>query len=135
MTLNHLEEGRGKIIAEIMKTDEKIALLSAKDKKSRLMIQKDFHLRRLMAVDGANSELVNTYRRYYDKLIGIAEEGELELLAKEGAKGMGGAPRNTTTDAEVIKDRQRLLTQVKLEALMESSQAIGGFLDGEFQEI
>ena len=128
-----LEEGRGKIIAEIMKTDEKIALLSAKDKKSRLMIQKDFHLRRLMAVDGANSELVNTYRRYYDKLIGIAEEGELELLAKEGAKGMGGAPRNTTTDAEVIKDRQRLLTQVKLEALMESSQAIGGFLDGEFQ--
>ena len=128
-----LEEGRGKIIAEIMKTDEKIALLSAKDKKSRLMIQKDFHLRRLMAVDGANSELVNTYRRYYDKLIGIAEEGELELLAKEGAKGMGGAPRNTTTDAEVIKERQRLLTQVKLEALMESSQAISGFLDGEFQ--
>lgn len=128
-----LEEGRGKILAEIMKTDEKIALLSAKDKKSRLIIQKDFHLRRLMAVDGANSELVNTYRRYYDKLIGIAEEGELELLAKEGAKGMGGAPRNTTTDAEVIKERERLLTQVKLEALMQSSQAIGSFLDGEFQ--
>ena len=37
-----LEEGRGKIIAEIMKTDEKIALLSAKDKKSRLIIQETF---------------------------------------------------------------------------------------------
>ena len=64
-----LEEGRGKIIAEIMKTDEKIALLSAKDKKSRLIIQRDFHLRRLMAVDGANSELIETYKEYYAKLI------------------------------------------------------------------
>ena len=86
-----------------------------------------------MAVDGANSELITKYKDYYNKLIQTAEDGELELLAKESAKGMGGAPRNTTTDAEIIKERQRLLTQVKLEALMESSQAIGNFLDGEFQ--
>jgi hypothetical protein len=72
-----LEEGRGKIIAEIMKTDEKIALLSAKDKKSRLIIQRDFHLRRLMAVDGANSELIAKYKEYYAKLIGIEEQAEL----------------------------------------------------------
>jgi len=74
-----LEEGRGKIIDEIMKTNEKIALLSAKDKKSRLIIQRDFHLRRLMAVDGANSELVQAYEKYYRKLIETAEEGEISL--------------------------------------------------------
>ena len=49
-----IAEGRGKILAEIMKTDEKIALLSAKDKKIRLIIQRDFHLRRLMGAHGAN---------------------------------------------------------------------------------
>ena len=128
-----LQEGSDKIIAEIMRTDEKIALLSAKDKKSRLIIQRDFHLRRLMTVDGANSELINTYKEYYDRLIAIAEEGELELLAREGAGGMAGRPRNTITDAETIRERQRLLTEVKIEALMESSQAIGSFLDAEFQ--
>lgn len=72
-----IAEGRGKILAEIMKTDEKIALLSAKDKKSRLIIQRDFHLRRLMAVDGANSELIAKYKEYYAKLIGIEEQAEL----------------------------------------------------------
>ena len=122
-----------KYVKELMKVDEKIALLSAKDKKSRLIIQRDFHLKRLIATHGANSELVKAYKKYYRQLIQTAEEGELELLAKEGAKGMGGAPRNTTTDAEAIKDRQRLLTQVKLEALMQSSQAISGFMDSEFQ--
>lgn len=131
--IKSLEEGRGKIIAEIMKTDEKIALLSAKDKKSRLIIQRDFHLRRLMAVDGANSELITKYKEYYAKLIGLAEDGELELAAKLAAKGMGGAPRDKNKDAEIIKERQRLLTEVKLQALMESSQSIGSFLDGEYQ--
>ena len=125
--IKSLEEGRGKILAEIMKTDEKIALLSAKDKKSKLIIQRDFHLRRLMAVDGANSELINTYKRYYAELIGIEEEAEISRLASIDNGKIGGAT------PEQIKERQRLLTEVKLEALMESSQAINGFLDGEFQ--
>ena len=125
--IKSLEEGRGKILAEIMKTDEKIALLSAKDKKSKLIIQRDFHLRRLMAVDGANSELINTYKRYYAELIGIEEEAEISRLASIENGKIGGAT------PEQIKERQRLLTEVKLEALMESSQAINGFLDGEFQ--
>ncbi len=128
-----LKEGQGKLLAEIIKTNEKTALLSVKDKKSRLIIQRDFHLRRLMAAHGANSEIVKAYKKYYKQLIDTAEQGELELLAKEGAEGMGVLKRNTTTDAEIIKDQQRLLTQVKLEALMESSQAISSFMDGEFQ--
>ena len=123
-----IAEGRGKILAEIMKTDEKIALLSAKDKKSRLIIQRDFHLRRLMAVDGANSELINTYKKYYAELIGIEEEAELSRLKIDPF-----APRDKNADAEAIKERQRMLTEIKLEALMESSQAITGFMDAEFQ--
>lgn len=123
-----IAEGRGKILAEIMKTDEKIALLSAKDKKSRLIIQRDFHLRRLMAVDGANSELINTYKKYYAKLIGMEEEAELSRLKIDPF-----APRDKNADAEAIKERQRMLTEIKLEALMESSQAITGFMDAEFQ--
>ena len=123
-----IAEGRGKILAEIMKTDEKIALLSAKDKKSRLIIQRDFHLRRLMAVDGANSELINTYKKYYAELIGIEEEAELSRLKIDSF-----APRDKNADAEAIKERQRMLTEIKLEALMESSQAITGFMDAEFQ--
>ena len=123
-----IAEGRGKILAEIMKTDEKIALLSAKDKKSRLIIQRDFHLRRLMAVDGANSELINTYKKYYAELIGIEEEAELSRLKIDSF-----APRDKNADAEAIRERQRMLTEIKLEALMESSQAITGFMDAEFQ--
>ena len=123
-----ISEGRGKILAEIMKTDEKIALLSAKDKKSRLIIQRDFHLRRIMAVDGANSELIEKYKQYYAKLISLEEESEMSKLKIDPF-----APRDLNADAEAIKERQRLLTEVKLEALMESSQALSGFLDGEFQ--
>ena len=123
-----LEEGRGKIIAEIMKTDEKIALLSAKDKKSRLIIQRDFHLRRLMAVDGANSELINTYKEYYAKLIGIEEEAEIARNSKADLSfGTGGLTPNE------IKERQAQILEAKLQTMMEASQAITSFMNAEFQ--
>ena len=123
-----LEEGRGKIIAEIMKTDEKIALLSAKDKKSRLIIQRDFHLRRLMAVDGANSELINTYKEYYAKLIGIEEEAEIARGSRADLSfGTGGLTPNE------IKERQAQILEAKLQTMMEASQAITSFMNAEFQ--
>ena len=123
-----LEEGRGKIIAEIMKTDEKIALLSAKDKKSRLIIQRDFHLRRLMAVDGANSELIETYKEYYAKLIGIEEEAEITRNSKADLSfGTGGLTPNE------IKERQAQILEAKLQTMMEASQAITSFMNAEFQ--
>jgi len=123
-----LEEGRGKILAEIMKTDEKIALLSAKDKKSRLIIQRDFHLRRLMAVDGANSELINTYRDYYAKLIGIEEEAEITRNSKADLSfGTGGLTPNE------IREKQAQILEVKLQTMMEASQAISSFINSEFQ--
>ena len=124
-----LEEGRGKILAEIMKTDEKIALLSAKDKKSRLIIQRDFHLRRLMAVDGANSELINTYKEYYAKLIGIEEEAEISRNSKAdlSSGGIGGLTPNE------IKERQAQILEAKLQTMMEASNAITSFMNAEFQ--
>ena len=123
-----LEEGRGKIIAEIMKTDEKIALLSAKDKKSRLIIQRDFHLRRLMAVDGANSELINTYKDYYAKLIGIEEEAEITRNSKADLSfGTGGLTLNE------VREKQAQILEVKLQTMMEASQAISSFINSEFQ--
>ncbi|MDB0059602.1 hypothetical protein N9F18_00435 [bacterium] len=123
-----IAEGRGKILAEIMKTEEKIALLSAESKKDRLIIQRDFHLRRIMAIDGENSELIQKHKEYYAKLIKIEEDSELSKVRIDSF-----APRDIEADAEKIKERQRLLTEVKLEALAESAQAVTGFLNGEFQ--
>jgi hypothetical protein len=114
-------------VRQIQAVNEKIALLSTKDKASRLIIQRDFHMKRLLETNDANSELIRLWRKYYQDVIRVAEEANMTSEADLSFGERGGAT------AEQIKDRQRLLTQVKLEALMESSQAIGGFLDGEFQ--
>jgi hypothetical protein len=114
-------------VRQIQAVNEKIALLSTKDKASRLIIQRDFHMKRLLETNDANSELIRLWKKYYQDVIKVAEEANMTSEADLSFGERGGAT------AEQIKDRQRLLTQVKLEALMESSQAIGGFLDGEFQ--
>ena len=114
-------------VRQIQAVNEKIALLSTKDKASRLIIQRDFHMKRLLETNDANSELIRLWKKYYQDVIRVAEEANMTSEADLSFGERGGAT------AEQIKDRQRLLTQVKLEALMESSQAIGGFLDGEFQ--
>ena len=84
-------------------------------------------MKRLLETNDANSELIRLWKKYYQDVIRVAEEANMTSEADLSFGERGGAT------AEQIKDRQRLLTQVKLEALMESSQAIGGFLDGEFQ--
>ena len=114
-------------VRQIQAVNEKIALLSTKDKASRLIIQRDFHMKRLLETNDANSELIRLWKKYYQDVIRVAEEANMTSEADLSFGERGGAT------AEQIKERQRLLTQVKLEALMESSQAIGGFLDGEFQ--
>ena len=122
-----LQKDALKYVRQIQAVNEKIALLSTKDKASRLIIQRDFHMKRLLETNDANSELIRLWKKYYQDVIRVAEEANMTSEADLSFGERGGAT------AEQIKDRQRLLTQVKLEALMESSQAIGGFLDGEFQ--
>jgi len=122
-----IAEGRGKILAEIMKTDEKIALLSAKDKKSRLIIQRHYHLQRLGKATGANKELIAAYEKYYDDLIRLEEK---KLLGKSKIDPKKPTSMGATPDE--IKEAQRLKTEARLEALMEASASIGNFLDGEY---
>jgi len=113
-------------VRQIQAVNEKIALLSTKDKASRLIIQRDFHMKRLLETNDANSQLVTLWKEYYDEVIKIANEANLAGADLSFGERGGATP-------EEIKERQRLLTQVKLEALMETSQALGGFLDGEYQ--
>ena len=63
-----------KYVRELQKIDEKIALLSTKDKASRLIILRDFHMKRLLETNDANSELIKSYEKYYAQLIGEAEK-------------------------------------------------------------
>ena len=114
-------------VRQIQSVNEKIALLSTKDKASRLIIQRDFHMKRLLETNDANSQLVVLWKEYYAEVIKIANEASAAGAADLSFGDRGGA------SPEEIKERQRLLMQVKLEALMTSSQAIGGFLDGEYQ--
>ena len=114
-------------VRQIQSVNEKIALLSTKDKASRLIIQRDFHMKRLLETNDANSQLVILWKEYYAEVIKIANEASAAGAADLSFGDRGGA------SPEEIKERQRLLMQVKLEALMTSSQAIGGFLDGEYQ--
>ena len=114
-------------VRQIQAVNEKIALLSTKDKASRLIIQRDFHMKRLLETNDANSQLVVLWKEYYAEVIKIANEASAAGAADLSFGDRGGA------SPEEIKERQRLLMQVKLEALMTSSQAIGGFLDGEYQ--
>ena len=52
-------------VRALKKVEEKIALLSTKDKASRLIIQRDFHIKRLLETNDANSELVKAWKKYY----------------------------------------------------------------------
>jgi len=114
-------------VRQIQSVNEKIALLSTKDKASRLIIQRDFHMKRLLETNDANSQLVILWKEYYAEVIKIANEA-----SAAGAADLSFGDRSGASPEE-IKERQRLLMQVKLEALITSSQAIGGFLDGEYQ--
>jgi len=113
-----------KYVKELMKVDEKIALLSAKDKKSRLIIQRDFHLKRLTSIYGANSELVETYKKYYRELIKTAEEGEIRLSEIElKPPRTEGADRYTIAAVRLKKASENYI-QVQ--------SSLTSFMSGEF---
>ena len=128
-----IKEGQGKVLSEIIKLNDKMLLASLKDKKSRLIVQRDFHIARLAAIHGDNSEIVETYKKYYRQLIDTAEQGELELLAKEGAKGMGGAPRDKNKDALDILSARLEKLQEFANKFNEISSFATSFMDSEYQ--
>ena len=118
----------GKVIAETDKFNKKRIGLQKMSNVTRLMLERSYERKRIMALKGDNSKALKALEQFYDDAIDLEQTKSLEASVN-----LDNAPRNTTTDAEAIKERQRLLTEIKLQALMESSQAIGGFLDGEFQ--
>ena len=117
-----------KYVDEVMKMEKKNALLLASNNVDKLIIEREFQLRRISRLKGDNSALIAEYTKYYDTLIKTAEE---KLLGKSQIDPF--APRDLNDDAEKIKERQRLLTEIKLQALADSAEAVTGFLNGEFQ--
>jgi len=114
-------------VRELQKVDEKIALLSTKDKAGRLVILRDFHMKRLLETNDANSELVKSYKKYYAQLISEAEKSSITTNIDLSFGDRGGLT------PEQIKEHLRERTAARIEGMMEASQAITGFMDSEFQ--
>ena len=115
-----------KYVRELQKVDEKIALLSTKDKASRLIILRDFHMKRLLETNDVNSELIKSYKKYYAQLISEAEKSAITTEV-DLSFGIGGLTPNE------IKERQAQILEAKLQTMMEASQAITSFMNAEFQ--
>ena len=115
-------------VRALQKVEEKIALLSTKDKASRLIIQRDFHIKRLLETNDANSELVKAWRKYYAKVIGIAEDANIQKAEADLSFGERGG-----LSPEQIKQFELDRRTARIEGMMETSQAISGFMDSEFE--
>lgn len=111
----------------LMKIEKKLRLMMADSNLDKIVIEEEFHMKRLLKTNSANSALVKKWESHYEELKRIATEamigGTVELPQLTDIL--------TPEQEEAIKEKQRLETQVRLEALMEASQAIGGFLDAE----
>jgi len=115
-------------VRQIQSVNEKIALLSTKDKASRLIIQRDFHMKRLLETSDANSELVKAWRKYYAKVIGIAEDANIQKAEADLSFGERGG-----LSPEQLKQFELDRRTARIEGMMETSQAISGFMDSEFE--
>ena len=103
--------------------EKKNALLLATNNVDKLIIERDFQLKRLSLLKGDNSALISEYTKYYDTLIKTAEEkllGEGKIDPKKPA---------TTGDAKETAKEKFL---AGLEAYMEVQQSFTSFMDGEF---
>ena len=115
-------------VRALKKVEEKIALLSTKDKASRLIIQRDFHIKRLLETNDANSELVKAWKKYYSKVIGIAEDANIQKAEADLSFGERGG-----LSPEQLKQFELDRRTARIEGMMETSQAISGFMDSEFE--
>ena len=115
-------------VRALQKVEEKIALLSTKDKASRLIIQRDFHIKRLLETNDANSELVKAWKKYYSKVIGLAEDANIQKAEADLSFGERGG-----LSPEQLKQFELDRRTARIEGMMETSQAISGFMDSEFE--
>jgi hypothetical protein len=112
-----------KYVKEVMKMEKKNALLLAENNVSKLIIERDFQLKRLSMLKGDNSALIAEYEKYYDTLIKTAEEkliGESKIDPKK--------PRTKGDQGETFKEK--LLAG--LEAYIEVQSSLTSFMGGEF---
>lgn len=112
-----------KYVKEVMKMEKKNALLLADNNVSKLIIERDFQLKRLSMLKGDNSALIAEYEKYYDTLIKTAEEkliGESKIDPKK--------PRTKGDQGETFKEK--LLAG--LEAYIEVQSSLTSFMSGEF---
>ena len=112
-----------KYVKEVMKMEKKNALLLAENNVSKLIIERDFQLKRLSMLKGDNSALIAEYEKYYDTLIKTAEEkliGESKIDPKK--------PRTKGDQGETFKEK--LLAG--LEAYVDVQSSLTSFMNGEF---
>lgn len=112
-----------KYVDEVIKMEKKNALLLAENNVSKLIIERDFQLKRLSMLKGDNSALIAEYEKYYDTLIKTAEEkliGESKIDPKK--------PRTKGDQGETFKEK----LIAGLEAYIEVQSAMTNFMSGEF---
>ena len=112
-----------KYVKEVMKMEKKNALLLAENNVSKLIIERDFQLKRLSMLKGDNSALIAEYEKYYDTLIKTAEEkliGESKIDPKK--------QRTKGDQGETFKEK--LLAG--LEAYVDVQSSLTSFMNGEF---
>jgi chromosome segregation ATPase len=110
-----------KYVDEVMKMEKKNALLLATNNVDKLIIERDFQLKRLSMLKGDNSALIEEYVKYYDTLISVAEG---KLLGK------GKIDDKTPTKSGGSKEPFTL--EEGLNAYMELQSSMTGFLNGEY---
>jgi len=112
-----------KYVDEVMKMEKKNALLLAENNVSKLIIERDFQLKRLSMLKGDNSALIAEYEKYYDTLIKTAEEKLISESKIDPKK-----PRTKGDQGETFKEK----LIAGLEAYIEVQSAMTNFMSGEF---
>ena len=82
----------------------------------------------MLETNDANSELVKAWKKYYAKVIGIAEDANIQKAEADLSFGERGG-----LSPEQLKQFELDRRTARIEGMMETSQAISGFMDSEFE--
>ena len=110
-----------KYVDEVMKMEKKNVLLIATNNVDKLIIERDFQLKRLSMLKGDNSALIEEYVKYYDTLISVAEG---KLLGKGKIDGKTPTKSGGSEEPFTLEEG--------LQKYMELQSSMTGFLNGEY---
>lgn len=110
-----------KYVDEVMKMEKKNALLLATNNVDKLIIERDFQLKRLSMLKGDNSALIEEYVKYYDTLISVAE-----------GKLLGKGKIDDKTPTKSGGSEEPFTLEEGLNAYMELQSSMTDFLSGEY---